>query len=106
MLMVNSVTFPDHRRSAKEVIGCVIRGCESTRTPVGDTSSPPSCRGEERMNYIGKFISNFKDFYNEINAATLTGGDTGEVSEEVVVVKAKYNGEAAAVVVVVVVVVV
>ena len=44
-----------------------------TRTPVGDTSSPPSCRGEERMNYIGKFISNFKDFYNEINAATLTG---------------------------------
>ncbi|XP_066973986.1 phosphatidate phosphatase LPIN3 isoform X10 [Macrobrachium rosenbergii] len=25
------------------------------------------------MNYIGKFISNFKDFYNEINAATLTG---------------------------------
>ncbi|KAK8374352.1 hypothetical protein O3P69_018341, partial [Scylla paramamosain] len=44
-----------------------------TRTPVGDISSPPSCRGEERMNYIGKFISNFKDFYNEINAATLTG---------------------------------
>ncbi|KDR23839.1 phosphatidate phosphatase LPIN2 isoform X2 [Zootermopsis nevadensis] len=26
-----------------------------------------------RMNYIGKFISNFRDFYNEINAATLTG---------------------------------
>ncbi|XP_046382999.1 phosphatidate phosphatase LPIN3 isoform X2 [Ischnura elegans] len=25
------------------------------------------------MNYIGKFISNFKHFYNEINAATLTG---------------------------------
>ncbi|KAG7199497.1 hypothetical protein KM043_014116 [Ampulex compressa] len=25
------------------------------------------------MNYIGKFISNFRDFYNEINAATLTG---------------------------------
>ncbi|XP_015186582.1 PREDICTED: phosphatidate phosphatase LPIN3 isoform X2 [Polistes dominula] len=26
-----------------------------------------------KMNYIGKFISNFRDFYNEINAATLTG---------------------------------
>ncbi|KAK7867306.1 hypothetical protein R5R35_002128 [Gryllus longicercus] len=25
------------------------------------------------MNAIGKFISNFRDFYNEINAATLTG---------------------------------
>ncbi|CAK9802602.1 Phosphatidate phosphatase LPIN2 [Anthophora quadrimaculata] len=25
------------------------------------------------MNYIGKFISNFRVFYNEINAATLTG---------------------------------
>ncbi|XP_015587239.1 phosphatidate phosphatase LPIN3 isoform X2 [Cephus cinctus] len=25
------------------------------------------------MNYIGKFISNFRDFYNEINTATLTG---------------------------------
>ncbi|XP_071440947.1 phosphatidate phosphatase LPIN3 isoform X2 [Hetaerina americana] len=25
------------------------------------------------MNYIGKFISNFRHFYNEINAATLTG---------------------------------
>ncbi|XP_034938533.1 phosphatidate phosphatase LPIN2 isoform X2 [Chelonus insularis] len=25
------------------------------------------------MNYIGKFISNFRDFYKEINAATLTG---------------------------------
>jgi phosphatidate phosphatase LPIN len=25
------------------------------------------------MNYIGKVISNFRDFYNEINAATLTG---------------------------------
>jgi phosphatidate phosphatase LPIN len=25
------------------------------------------------MNYIGKFISNFKEFYNEINSATLTG---------------------------------
>ncbi|XP_035206309.1 phosphatidate phosphatase LPIN3-like isoform X2 [Stegodyphus dumicola] len=25
------------------------------------------------MLYIGKFISNFKDFYNEINSATLTG---------------------------------
>ncbi|KAH0815419.1 hypothetical protein GEV33_007372 [Tenebrio molitor] len=25
------------------------------------------------MNYIGRFISNFKDFYNEINTATLTG---------------------------------
>lgn len=25
------------------------------------------------MSYIGKFISNFRDFYNEINAATLTG---------------------------------
>ncbi|XP_017891870.1 phosphatidate phosphatase LPIN2 [Ceratina calcarata] len=25
------------------------------------------------MNYIGKFISNFRGFYNEINAATLTG---------------------------------
>ena len=26
-----------------------------------------------RMNYIGKFISNFREFYNEINSATLTG---------------------------------
>ncbi|XP_067008392.2 phosphatidate phosphatase LPIN3 isoform X2 [Anabrus simplex] len=26
-----------------------------------------------RMHAIGKFISNFRDFYNEINAATLTG---------------------------------
>lgn len=25
------------------------------------------------MNYIGRFFSNFKEFYNEINAATLTG---------------------------------
>lgn len=25
------------------------------------------------MNYLGKFISNFRDFYNEINSATLTG---------------------------------
>jgi phosphatidate phosphatase LPIN len=25
------------------------------------------------MNYIGKFITNFKEFYNEINSATLTG---------------------------------
>ncbi|XP_060803490.1 phosphatidate phosphatase LPIN2 isoform X3 [Amyelois transitella] len=25
------------------------------------------------MNYIGKFIANFREFYNEINAATLTG---------------------------------
>lgn len=25
------------------------------------------------MNYIGKFITNFKDFYREINSATLTG---------------------------------
>uniref|UniRef100_A0A1Y1KET5 phosphatidate phosphatase n=1 Tax=Photinus pyralis TaxID=7054 RepID=A0A1Y1KET5_PHOPY len=25
------------------------------------------------MNYIGRFISNFKDFYNDINGATLTG---------------------------------
>ncbi|KAG1682683.1 Phosphatidate phosphatase LPIN2 [Nymphon striatum] len=25
------------------------------------------------MNYIGKFISNFKEFYNDINSATLTG---------------------------------
>jgi len=25
------------------------------------------------MSYIGKFINNFRDFYNEINAATLTG---------------------------------
>ncbi|XP_013135033.1 PREDICTED: phosphatidate phosphatase LPIN3 isoform X3 [Papilio polytes] len=25
------------------------------------------------MNYIGKFIANFRDFYNEINSATLTG---------------------------------
>lgn len=25
------------------------------------------------MSYIGKVISNFRDFYNEINAATLTG---------------------------------
>ncbi|XP_043242651.1 phosphatidate phosphatase LPIN1-like isoform X1 [Amphibalanus amphitrite] len=25
------------------------------------------------MNYIGKFLSNFKEFYNEINTATLTG---------------------------------
>ncbi|XP_030026829.2 phosphatidate phosphatase LPIN3 isoform X3 [Manduca sexta] len=25
------------------------------------------------MNYIGKFISNFREFYNEINSATLTG---------------------------------
>lgn len=25
------------------------------------------------MEYIGKFISNFKDMYNGINAATLTG---------------------------------
>ncbi|XP_047040025.1 phosphatidate phosphatase LPIN2 isoform X3 [Helicoverpa zea] len=25
------------------------------------------------MNYIGKFIANFRDFYNEINGATLTG---------------------------------
>lgn len=25
------------------------------------------------INYIGKVISNFRDFYNEINAATLTG---------------------------------
>jgi phosphatidate phosphatase LPIN len=25
------------------------------------------------MNYIGKVISNFRDFYNEINTATLTG---------------------------------
>lgn len=25
------------------------------------------------MNYIGRFLSNFKDFYNDINAATLTG---------------------------------
>lgn len=25
------------------------------------------------MNYIGKFITNFKDFYKEINSATLTG---------------------------------
>ena len=25
------------------------------------------------MDYIGKFISNFKGFYNEINPATLTG---------------------------------
>lgn len=44
-----------------------------TRTLVGDAGSPPNSLGEERMNYIGKFISNFKDFYNEINAATLTG---------------------------------
>ncbi|KAG0718150.1 Phosphatidate phosphatase LPIN2 [Chionoecetes opilio] len=50
-----------------------IDGKQRTRTAVGDTSSPPNRRGEERMNYIGKFISNFKDFYNEINAATLTG---------------------------------
>ncbi len=26
-----------------------------------------------KMNYIGKFISNFREFYNEINSATLTG---------------------------------
>ncbi|KAL3288420.1 hypothetical protein HHI36_002866, partial [Cryptolaemus montrouzieri] len=25
------------------------------------------------MNYIGRVISNFKDFYNDINGATLTG---------------------------------
>lgn len=25
------------------------------------------------MNYIGRFFSNFKDFYNDINGATLTG---------------------------------
>lgn len=25
------------------------------------------------MNYIGRVLSNFKDFYNDINAATLTG---------------------------------
>lgn len=25
------------------------------------------------MNYIGKFFSNFREFYNEINSATLTG---------------------------------
>lgn len=25
------------------------------------------------MNYLGKFISNFRSVYNEINAATLTG---------------------------------
>lgn len=25
------------------------------------------------MNYIGRFLSNFKDFYNDINGATLTG---------------------------------
>lgn len=25
------------------------------------------------MNYIGRFLSNFKDFYNDINTATLTG---------------------------------
>lgn len=25
------------------------------------------------MNYIGKFIANFREFYNEINGATLTG---------------------------------
>lgn len=25
------------------------------------------------MNYIGRFLSNFKEFYNDINAATLTG---------------------------------
>lgn len=25
------------------------------------------------MNYIGRFLANFKDFYNDINAATLTG---------------------------------
>lgn len=44
-----------------------------TRKLVGDAGSPPGSSGEKRMNYIGKFISNFKDFYNEINAATLTG---------------------------------
>lgn len=26
-----------------------------------------------RMNYLGKFISNFRHVYNEINPATLTG---------------------------------
>jgi len=25
------------------------------------------------MNYVGKLLSNFKGFYNEINSATLTG---------------------------------
>lgn len=25
------------------------------------------------MNYIGRIVSNFREFYNEINAATLTG---------------------------------
>lgn len=25
------------------------------------------------MNYIGRFLNNFKGFYNEINGATLTG---------------------------------
>lgn len=25
------------------------------------------------MNYIGRIVANFKEFYNEINAATLTG---------------------------------
>lgn len=25
------------------------------------------------MNYVGKFFSNFKGFYNDINSATLTG---------------------------------
>lgn len=25
------------------------------------------------MNYIGRFFHNFKEFYNDINAATLTG---------------------------------
>lgn len=27
----------------------------------------------KRMNYLGKFISNFRHVYNEINPATLTG---------------------------------
>ncbi|XP_076034413.1 phosphatidate phosphatase LPIN isoform X4 [Oratosquilla oratoria] len=50
--------------------------------PAPEIGAPPYRRRREQpedeearrtMNYIGKFISNFKDFYNEINAATLTG---------------------------------
>lgn len=31
------------------------------------------CLHKSRMNYLGKFISNFRHVYNEINPATLTG---------------------------------
>uniref|UniRef100_T1JA68 phosphatidate phosphatase n=1 Tax=Strigamia maritima TaxID=126957 RepID=T1JA68_STRMM len=47
----------------------------STYMKVHEWLNSPPKRGEQTavMNYVSKFLSNFKEFYNEINSATLTG---------------------------------